>query len=82
MEIALNGLPRLMSFCSEFLFGSLNHAPGDAINRDSPSRQLQYPDFISAFGSTADMARPAAGLVPVENDPERKSAVAPRETKD
>jgi hypothetical protein len=52
------------------LFGSLNHAPGDAINRDGLSKQLQYPDFISASGSTADMARPAAGLVPVENDPE------------
>jgi hypothetical protein len=46
------------------LFGSLNHAPGDAINRDGLSKQLQYPDFISASGSTADMARPAAGLVP------------------
>jgi hypothetical protein len=49
----------------------LNHVPGNAINRDGPSRQLQYPDFISAFGSTADMARSAAGLVPVENDPKR-----------
>jgi hypothetical protein len=52
----------------------LNHAPGDAINRYGLSKQLQYPDFISAFESTADMARPAAGLVPVENDPQETCA--------
>jgi hypothetical protein len=47
----------------------LNYAPGDAINRDGLSKQLQCPDFIFAFGSTADMARSAAGLVALENDP-------------
>src|SRR3954468_17998778 len=35
--------------------------------------RCQYPDFASAFGGTADMAGPAAGLVPVENDPTQSS---------
>jgi hypothetical protein len=63
-----------VSHDSRLLFGSLNHAPGRRPSTPyGPSRQLQYPDFISAFGSTADMPRPAAGLVPVENDPLEKS---------
>ena len=41
--------------------GSLNHLPGDTINRQR----------TSAFGATADKARPAAGLVSVENDPQQ-----------
>ena len=50
---------------------SLNHAPGDAIN---PPRSLM-PDanalFYFRFRGTANLAGPAAGLAPVENDPER-----------
>ena len=47
-------------------------APGDTT---TPLRLLggrrQYPDFTSAFGDTADMARPVAGFVRVANDPRR-----------
>jgi hypothetical protein len=54
----------------------LNHAPGDAIN---PLRPIETDsntlDFTSAFGGTADMAGLAAALVPVENDPDRTSAL-------
>ena len=31
--------------------------------------RCQTLDFTSAFGCTADMARPFAGLVRIENDP-------------
>ena len=31
---------------------------------------MPNPEFTSAFGRTGDMAAPAAGLAPVENDPE------------
>ncbi len=54
---------------SRLWFGSLNHAPGDAINLPGPLCQMQMTCFTSAFGGTADMAAPAAGLAPVENDP-------------
>src|SRR5262245_5494616 len=50
-------------------FGTLNHAPGDITN---PLRLVgcntNAPDFTSAFGGTADMARPVAGLVRVAHD--------------
>ena len=46
-------------------------APGDAINPLRPVEAVSDTLFTSAFGGTADMARPAAGLAPVENDPKR-----------
>jgi len=33
-------------------------------------RQLQIPCLASAFGDKADIARPAASVVAVKNDPE------------
>jgi hypothetical protein len=55
---------------SKLRFGSLNHAPSDTIQPTKiPRGRCQYHDFTSAFGDTADMAGPAAGLVAVENDP-------------
>jgi hypothetical protein len=52
--------------------GSLNYAPGDANN---PLRPVKADSntviLLPLSGGTADMARPAAGLVPVENDPFR-----------
>jgi hypothetical protein len=44
-------------------FGSLNHALGGTIK---PLRLVEAdtnPDLTSAFGGTADMGGPAAGLV-------------------
>src|SRR5882672_1469681 len=55
-------------------FGSLNHTPGDTHHSATARRgRRPYPGFTSAFGGTADMARAAAGFVPVANDPSRTS---------
>ena len=55
---------------SRLQFGSLNHVPGNAINPQRPfPADANTLIFTSAFRGIADMAGPAAGFVPVENDP-------------
>jgi hypothetical protein len=49
----------------------LNHEPGDAINPPRPLMPDANALFYFRFRDTAEMPGPAAGLVPVENDPQR-----------
>jgi hypothetical protein len=57
---------------SRHQFVGLNQEQGDRINLQNPDavNPRRWSDFTTALGDTADTAGPAAGLVPVENDPD------------